>query len=935
MNFVRALSPASERFWQVVCMALGLACAWYLAVVFEVDRLDLWLYDFRIFREGGRRLLAGTSPYEVSGFFSPLPLAVLFAPLAWLPMGVAYAVWVVASLALLWRAAGRRAGWALLSFPVLFTLYVGQVDLFLALAAAVFGPLAFPLLLGKPQIAFVTVPWLLFHRMEREGQEGQSSGAGIRAWIGTRRIAGIAAALGMLLFCFWLRPGWFAEWRAAAPPLAGYASHDSNLYRLVPDRIPPALVGAVSLVALALGAWLRRRRDSWAVLHLVTPVTNVYSAAVLAAWFGPLEMLVSWAAFLTVAGDVHQGAPMYLVALALLLRRRGGGNGRNHRSVQQCAPNDAVCEDSTMNANRPALLSTVLLLLLLLGPGGGPLAAQLPRYQIRQVTGGLNQPVGVTHAGDGSGRLFIVEQTGRIRIWRASDATLLATPFLDLSGIVGPCASATDCGERGLLGLAFHPDYPTNGLFYVYYTQISGGDVAIARYSVSANPNVANTSGTVLLTIEHSSATNHNGGQLAFGPDGFLYAGVGDGGGGGDPFENGQNRDALLGKILRLDIDRDDFPADPNLNYGIPAGNPFVGTAGRDEVWTWGMRNPWRFSFDRLTGDLFIGDVGQDAFEEIDFQAASSAGGENYGWDCREGAHVYTGTDNDGNAGCDGVTFVDPILEYAQASGNCSVTGGFVYRGLVASPLSGNYLFGDFCTGRIWRGVPAAGGGWSRVDLVDTNFGISSFGEGETGRLYFTDLFGDTLQWIAPYTFLDVTPDLASWPFVEALFAAGVTGGCRADNFCPGGITKREQMAVFLLRSLEGPTYTPPPCTTPAFNDVPCSSPFAPWINEIAARNVTAGCGGGNFCPAGNVSREQMSVFLLRTLEGSAYVPPACTTPVFADVPCSSPFAPWINEIAARGITAGCGGGNFCPKTTVTRAEMAVFLVATFELPVP
>ncbi len=325
------MSPGSDRLVQALCLAAGLACAWYLAVVFEIDRLDLWLYDFRIFREGGRRLLAGTSPYEVGGFFSPLPLAVLFAPLAWLPMGVGYAVWVGATLALLWQAAGRRAGWALLSFPVVFTLYVGQVDLFLALAAAVFGPLAFPLLLAKPQIAFVTVPWLLFHRWDGAGRsaDGHAGGpgagrAGLLAWIGWRRITGAAAALAMLLFCFWLRPGWFAEWRAVSPPLAGYASHDSNLYRLVPDAIPPLLVGAVSLAALAVGAWLRRRRDSWALLQLTTPVTNVYSVAALAEWFGPLELLVSWAAFLTVAPDVHQGAPMYLVALAILVRWQAG-----------------------------------------------------------------------------------------------------------------------------------------------------------------------------------------------------------------------------------------------------------------------------------------------------------------------------------------------------------------------------------------------------------------------------------------------------------------------------------------------------------------------------------------------------------------------------------------------------------------------------------
>ena len=494
-----------------------------------------------------------------------------------------------------------------------------------------------------------------------------------------------------------------------------------------------------------------------------------------------------------------------------------------------------------------------------------PLAAQpSTRFQIVQLTGGLVQPVGVTHAGDGSGRLFVVEQPGRIRIWNGT--ALLATPFLDIAALVGPCTSPTDCGERGLLGLAFHPDYPTNGQFYVFYTRVSDGDLVIARYQVSGDPNVANAgSANILLIIEHSSQGNHNGGQLAFGPDGFLYAGIGDGGGGGDPFENGQNPDTLLGKLLRLDVDGDDFPADPNRDYAIPADNPFAGGAGADEVWTWGMRNPWRFSFDRQTGDLFIGDVGQNAFEEVDFQAAASPGGENYGWDCREAAHVYTGVDNDGNAGCAGVTFVDPILEYAQGSGNCSVTGGFVYRGRVQSFLTGNYLFGDFCSGRIWRGVPGGGGTWSRVDLQDTGFGISSFGEGETGRLYFTDLFGDTVQWLQPFTFADVPPTAMTWRFAEALFAGGVSAGCGGGNFCPAGLTLRDQMAVFLLRAHEGPAFLPPPCTTPHFADVPCSYSRAPWVNELARRGITAGCGGGNFCPNRSVNRAEMAVFLTAT----------------------------------------------------------------------
>jgi hypothetical protein len=270
---------------------------------FKSDRHVYPLYDFEIFWRSGRRILAGTSPYRVHGFVSPLPLAVLFVPLALLPELAAYAVFVLVTLGMLWKAVGRRAGWALLSFPVLFTFFVGQVDLPLALAAALLGPLAFPLLLAKPQLAFVTVPWFLAHSGRR------------------RLAAGIAAALGMLLLCFWLRPGWIAEWRAAAPPLADYAEHDSNLYRLVPAGARTALLWIVTPIALAVGAWLRERRESWAVLHLAAPVTNIYSAAVLAEWIGPLEVLLSWAALLAVRADLHHGAPMFVVALAILARR--------------------------------------------------------------------------------------------------------------------------------------------------------------------------------------------------------------------------------------------------------------------------------------------------------------------------------------------------------------------------------------------------------------------------------------------------------------------------------------------------------------------------------------------------------------------------------------------------------------------------------------
>jgi len=552
---------------------------------------------------------------------------------------------------------------------------------------------------------------------------------------------------------------------------------------------------------------------------------------------------------------------------------------------------------------------------------------------ITQVTGGLSSPIGVVNAGDGSGRLFIVEQCGRIRIWNG--AALLSTPFLDV-GSTG--ANLIACGgERGLLGLAFHPSYVTNGFFYVYYTRASDGDITVARYHVSANPNVADqASGLVLLTIDHTAQANHNGGQLAFGPDGYLYIGTGDGGGGGDPFENGQNINALLGKILRIDVNGDDFPTDPSRNYAIPPTNPFAGaTPGADEVWAYGLRNPWRFSFDRLTGDLWIGDVGQSAWEEIDFQTAGAAGGRNYGWDCREGAHNYTDTNGDMNAGCPGpVPFTEPVMEYDHSLG-CSVTGGFVFRNLPAHSLYGNYFFGDYCSGRIWRGVPGGGGTFTRTDVTTAAANITSFGQSETGRLYFTDITGGTLQWLAPYTWADVGPTYFAWRFVEAVSGQGIIGGCGGDNFCPEGLISRGEMAVFLLLAKEGAGYLPPACTSPFFADVPCSDPHAPWINELVRRGVTAGCGGGNYCPSSSVTRSQMAVFLLTTLEGSGYSPPPCPPSAFSDVPSNSPFCPWIKEIAARGITAGCGSGTFCTENLVTRGQMSVFLSTNFRLSAP
>jgi hypothetical protein len=275
-----------------------------------------------------------------------------------------------------------------------------------------------------------------------------------------------------------------------------------------------------------------------------------------------------------------------------------------------------------------------------------------------------------------------------------------------------------------LLGLAFHPDYETNGYFFVNYTDAAGNTV-IASYSVSGNPNVANAgSGSTILTVAQPFS-NHNGGQLAFGPDGYLYVALGDGGSGGDPGNRAQNTNDLLGKLLRLDVDA----ASP---YAVPASNPFVGQAGaRGEIWALGLRNPWRFSFDRRSGDLFTADVGQGTWEEINVQPAASAGGENYGWRLMEGAHCYNPA-----TGCDPGGLTYPALEYPHTGGNCSVTGGYRYRGTAFPFLDGTYLFGDFCTGIIWGGRRGGNGPWRMQQLLDSPHQLATFGEDEQGELY-------------------------------------------------------------------------------------------------------------------------------------------------------------------------------------------------------
>ncbi len=338
------------------------------------------------------------------------------------------------------------------------------------------------------------------------------------------------------------------------------------------------------------------------------------------------------------------------------------------------------------------------------------------------VASGFSLPVHVTNAGDGSGRLFVVEQGGRIKIIKNG----AVSTFLDISSLVS-C-----CGERGLLSVAFDPSYKQNGHFYVDYTNTAGNTV-IARYLVSSNPNVANAASAVtLLTIAQPYA-NHNGGQLMFGPDGYLYIGMGDGGSGGDPENRAQNLNTLLGKILRIDVNH-------GTPYAIPPNNPYVGKTGRDEIWAYGLRNPWRFSFDRLTGDLYIGDVGQNLWEEIDYEAAGSPGGLNFGWRCKEGTHDYNLSGNP----CTGLT--GPIAEYSHSVGH-SVSGGFVYRGGEFPALVGRYFFADYVDKKIWSMVKT-GSVWSTptLEIANTGFNISSFGEDEQGELYVVDYSGGTIR---------------------------------------------------------------------------------------------------------------------------------------------------------------------------------------------
>ena len=390
------------------------------------------------------------------------------------------------------------------------------------------------------------------------------------------------------------------------------------------------------------------------------------------------------------------------------------------------------------------------------------LAAHMLAQEIRtvQVASGIAAPTDIENARDGSGRLFFVQQNGIIRIFR--NGALVAAPFLDIR------AKTRAMDERGLLGLAFPPGFAQSRRFYVNYTDLNG-DTVVAQYKVGPNSDIADASSEIVLLHIAQPFPNHNGGRLQFGPDGYLYIGMGDGGSGGDPLRNGQNLGALLGKLLRIDVE-----SDPG-HVVIPRDNPFVKTAGaRPEIWALGFRNPWRFSFDRATGDLWIADVGQDSYEEVDYQPASSHGGENYGWNLMEGAHCFT-------SGCSPQGLILPVAEYTHAFG-CSVTGGAVYRGKLSPGLRGIFLYGDFCSGRIW-GVERQGSQFVNRLLLTSGFGITTFGEDESDELYVADANAGTIYRIEGSR----APRVASTGIVNAAsFAPGITAGSLATVFAAG-----------------------------------------------------------------------------------------------------------------------------------------------------
>ena len=430
------------------------------------------------------------------------------------------------------------------------------------------------------------------------------------------------------------------------------------------------------------------------------------------------------------------GAAVLFVALALVAACGSAGrNGAASAPRSSTAPTGAAASSSAGLNGAPA------------GSVGGPsasdgapaaggTAAASGRFDptglhvgFDEVVDGLDSPLGVVNAHDGSGRLFVAEQGGQVRIVR--DGALVPKPFLDISNEI------TSGGERGLLGVAFHPRYPTDPRLFVDYTDAKG-DTRVSSFTVDpAEPDVVARSTEKRLLFVKQPFANHNGGALAFGPDGYLYVSLGDGGSGGDPFGNGQSLTTLLGKILRIDVNT----TSGGRAYGIPADNPYAdGAAGRrPEVWLTGLRNPWRISFNRGTGDLWIGDVGQSAWEEIDVQRTGVPGGTNFGWNRMEGAHCYRPSD-----GCEDPGLTLPVAEYGHDQG-CTVIGGVVARGPSQPALVGGYLFADYCSGRVWAIDPSTNELRQPTVVAETKHNFAAFGEDEAGDVYAADIGAGTL----------------------------------------------------------------------------------------------------------------------------------------------------------------------------------------------
>jgi uncharacterized protein (TIGR03437 family) len=534
------------------------------------------------------------------------------------------------------------------------------------------------------------------------------------------------------------------------------------------------------------------------------------------------------------------------------------------------------------------------------------LAFPLGAQEIRtvQVTTGIVAPTDIQNAGDGTGRLFFVQQNGVIRVMR--EGALLAEPFLDIR------AKTRGTGERGLLGLAFPPGFAQSQRFYVNYTDLAGNTV-IAMYRVTSNPDVADAaSETVLLNITQPFS-NHNGGQLRFGPDGYLYIGMGDGGSGGDPQNNGQRMDALLGKMLRLDVE-----SEPG-RMRIPPDNPFVNTAGaRPEIWALGLRNPWRYAFDRVTGDLWIADVGQNLYEEVNFQPGYSRGGENYGWNLMEGMHCF-------RANCNQQGLTLPVAEYGRADG-CSVTGASVYRGTLYPSLRGVYVYGDYCSGRIW-GLQRQGASWSARLLLDTDFSITTFGEDEAGEIYVA--FGPN------GSIYRIEGSRAPHSVNAASFEAGLVPGSLATVFTSGfltqpGVTQAERIPLPV--SLGGVTVsvngTPAPLLAVAsVNGIEQVNFQVPFNVATGSASVTLTRGGQSVTAPATSVASQPAIF---TSDGGRAV--AVHNADYTLIAAGSPLAPgeyaFLYATGLGDVTnpPPTGSGALASPLSVARATVEVLI---------